>query len=183
MEPVLFFYRYTCLPDRAAPSPVGPWVAEIWHPTGAQIAPHCGLSSLRRITWIGFHHLRIFRNRNHAVVLIRRADGTCVHRTLIFPPYFRFPFMASDDLQFGDIWTHPDERGQGLADTGLSLAIHHAWRPGRQLWYLAEETNQASCRLAIKSGFHLAGCGRRTRRLGLKIFGQFVVTTPSHAIQ
>ena len=177
MDPILF-YRYSCPPGRPAPGPTGPWDAEVWRPSRAQLAPTCGLSGLTRLVWAGFHHLRIFRNRDHAVVLLLR-NGSCLHRTLLFPPYFRFPFMAQDDLQCGDIWTHPDERGQGLAGAGLALAICHAWQPGRRLWYLTEEKNQASCRLATKAGFQLVGRGQRTAPLGLKSIGQFVMTVES----
>jgi len=176
MEPILF-YCYSCAADRPTLGSPSRWTTEIWHPYDAQIAPSCGLSRLTSLVWLGFHHLRIFRNRQYAAVLLRESDGTCVHRTLLFPPYFRFAFMAHDDLQCGDIWTHPDYRGQGVAGAGLLIAIHHAWRPGRKIWYLAEETNPASCRLAIKAGFHLAARGRRTAPFGLKPLGQFVMTS------
>jgi len=176
MDPVLF-YCHACPADRPALPSTGRWRADIWRPHGAQLAPPCGLGRAARFAWVAFHHLRIFRNGDHAMVLIRHPDGPCVHRTLLFPPYFRFPFMAPDDLQCGDIWTQADQRGQGLAALGLSLAMRLAWAPGRRLWYLTEETNEPSCRLALKSGFVLAGRGRRTAPFGLRPAGQFVMTT------
>jgi RimJ/RimL family protein N-acetyltransferase len=110
------------------------------------------------------------------MILLLRGE-TCVHRTLLIPGFFRFPFMAANDIQCGDIWTLPAERGKGLALVGLSVAIRRAWQPGRRIWYLTDESNKASNQLARRAGFLLLGNGRRTRRLGLKLLGEFVVTT------
>lgn len=84
--------------------------------------------------------------------------------------------MESHDLQCGDLWTHPAERGRGFGRLGLSVALFHAWRPGRRVWYLTQATNEASARLARGMGFELVGQGRRTSRVGMKVLGQFVMT-------
>lgn len=175
MDAVLFYTLK--LPDRPTkPELAGPGLeASIWQPSGLSLAPANSLSLTGRVAWSTLHHLRVFRNRDHAMVLLER-DGVCVHRTLLFPPYFRFPFMNESDLQFGDLWTDPSERGRGLASTGLALGLWHAWRPGRRFWYLTEESNESSRRLAIRLGFMLTGTGLRTCRLGIRAFGQFVMT-------
>jgi RimJ/RimL family protein N-acetyltransferase len=95
---------------------------------------------------------------------------------MVFPRYFRFPFMGFNDLQFGDIWTHPAHRGQGLGQLGLSAALAYAWQPGRKLWYLTEMENIPSQKLAEAAGFRRWGEGVRTARLGVGFLGQFVVT-------
>jgi RimJ/RimL family protein N-acetyltransferase len=102
---------------------------------------------------------------------------------MLIPPFLRFPFMAPNDLQCGDIWTEPSERGRGLAVAGVSASVRHAWQSGRRIWYLTEEGNEPSQRLARHIGFSLVGEGQRTRRLGFRIFGQFVVTSASHDIR
>jgi RimJ/RimL family protein N-acetyltransferase len=179
----ILFFRIDCdsVPPPIRRCPTGTTI-EIWRPAGLALAPACSLSPLSRMAWWAFHHLRIFGNRDHAVVWLRR-DNTCVHRTLLIPSFFRFPFMASSDLQCSDIWTAPNERGRGLAAAGVAAALRHGWKPGRRIWYLTEAGNEPSCRLARNLGFSLVGCGQRTRPLGLRVFGQFLMTTSEKSVR
>jgi RimJ/RimL family protein N-acetyltransferase len=128
------------------------------------------------VVYLIFHYLRVFANRDHAVVWICNG-GACVQRTLLMPRYFRFPFMGPNDLQCGGIWTDPLQRGRGLAKMGVAAAVARAWRPGRRIWYLTKTTNVASCRLAESVGFVPVGHGVRTRPLGLGILGRFLMTS------
>lgn len=163
---------------REGPSPRLARVAEeneleIWHPSLTQVAP----SGMRRPTtavWWLMHHGRAFANRDYAVVTVRK-DGRLVHHTCVFPRYFRFPFMSSEDLQFGDIWTDPAYRGRGLAGEAIAAALADFGVAGRRFWYLTETSNQASRRVAEKTGFNFVGEGDRQSRYGLRLFGQFVL--------
>lgn len=122
--------------------------------------------------WWGFHHARIFTNQDYSVLMIRDS-AHIVHRSCIFPGYFRFPFMKEDDLQIGNTWTAPTCRGLGLATIGLREAIRLRWRSGRRFWYLTESDNLASIRVAENAGLQLVGEGRRTLRCGLRLLGAF----------
>lgn len=178
----ILFYYIDCDHARIPETPLIPGVSiEVWRPSGLGLAPPCGLSLLSRTAWPACHWSHLFGNRDHAILWMHR-DGACVHRTLLIPPFFRFPFMARDDLQCGDIWTAPAERGRGLAAAGVTAAVRHAWRRGRRIWYLTDAANGASRKLAHRTGFQCFGEGQRTRRLGLRLFGQFVVTTPASDI-
>ena len=148
---------------------------QVWRPTRFGLAPPCGLSYFLRGMWPILHTLRILGNRDYAVVCLRRNDRY-VHRTLLIPPFFRFPFMAREDLQCGDIWTASAERGAGLALSGLRTAMREAWIPGRKIWYLAEADNLPSTRLAQRAGFRLFGYGTREKKHGLPFTAQFVLT-------
>ena len=174
MSMILFYCRVAG--TTAPPLPVLPpgITAIFWRP-GFALAPAGVLPLPHRVVWSAFHHLRVFRNRDHAIVMLQRS-GACVHRTLVFPPYFRFPFMNDTDLQFGDLWTDPRERGKGLGSLGLAIGLRHGWQPGRRFWYLTEENNEASRRLALRHGFSLIGQGERVARFGLRAFGQFEMT-------
>ena len=177
---------FLCFDCARSPRPpeisVADVMVEIWRPELQPLPPPCALGLGARMVWPAFHFLGIFRNRDLAMVRLEQ-ETRCVHRTILFPPFFRFPFMQRSDLQCGDIWTDPAERHRGLAAAGVTAALHHAWQPGRKIWYLTEAANEPSLRLAERAGFQPVGHGRRTRRLGLKIFGQFVVTTLSHPIR
>jgi RimJ/RimL family protein N-acetyltransferase len=101
-------------------------------------------------------------------------------RLIVTPPWFRVPFMAKDDLQIGDVWTSPDARRQQLARAAIIEAHHRFGRAGRRFWYVTDATNVASGALARSCGYRLVAAGHRTRRLGLRMFGQYVI---AHFIQ
>ena len=82
--------------------------------------------------------------------------------------------MGPGDLQAAGIWTHPDHRGRGLARLALQELTGRLVHSDRHLWYLAREDNRASIGLAERSGFRLAGRGRK--RVGLGPLGAFRIT-------
>lgn len=169
-----WFYRFPAEALLPALPPCPPeLMAEIWRPTAGSWLPP-GVSAHPFLVWTLFHRLRLFANRDYAVVLLRER-GTIVHRSCLFPGYFRFPFMRPADLQVGDTWTAPSCRGRGLAVFGLLLAVREARRNGSAVWYLCGDDNPASARVAEKAGFARVGSGRRTRRLGLRALGAFVL--------
>ena len=144
---------------------------ETWVPGVFAVKP-AGLPWLPFGVWWLFHQLRVFRNRGYRVFLIR-DDGQVVHRSCVFPPFFRFPFMADRDLQVGDIWTSADHRSRGLAAAALKCIV--AASHGTTLWFLCDSRNQASARLARSAGLTLYAVGAREPRWGLGVLGQFVI--------
>jgi RimJ/RimL family protein N-acetyltransferase len=125
--------------------------------------------------WRLFHSLRVFSNGGYAVALVHES-GILVHRALITPGYFRFPFMARNDLQIGDTWTAPEHRGRGIATWALTAIVAELANPERHIWYLADEGNQSSCRVAERAGFRLTGLGHRSARLGIAFLGRYRLT-------
>ncbi len=136
-----------------------------------------GLVSRPAYVWWLFDRLRIFGNRDYAIAVVRDGDRL-VHRSYVFPPYPRFPFMARGDLQIGDTWTEPESRGKGLARAAVLAAVEAFSRPGRTLWYVVEDANAASIRVIERAGFRLVGKGRRHSRLGVRLLGQYTIDEP-----
>ncbi len=173
------FYRISA--DCAcSPGPLPGYCCSIWRPGLLRFRPK-GLPLYPFLVWWAFHQLRLFANRDYAVVLVH-SQGQLVHRSVVTPGYFRFPFMGKRDLQVGDTWTHPAHRGKGLARIGLNAALQIG--KGREYWYLVEEDNLPSIRVAERLGFRLAGVGLRASRLGLALLGSFLiqeVSPPLHA--
>ena len=165
---VLFFSREPAPGVTPAADPAA-WEGESWAPHGLSLRPR-GLPLLPFAVWWLFHRLHLFRNSNYRVYLVRSGD-TVVHRTCVFPGYFRFPFMAAGDLQVGDIWTLSTSRGQGLASRTLARICEDFG--GTRLWFLCEAENQASAALAQRCGFVLRARGRRQPRWGLSLLGAF----------
>ena len=144
---------------------------EYWKPKGVTATPpQTGGKAFR--VWALIHALRLFYNRDYGVMLIRNG-GKVVHRSCVFPGWFRFPFMARADLQVGDTWTDPDHRGKGLAAAALAQVLASEPRPDRRFWYVVEEENVSSIRVAEKVGFRMVGTGGKRKRLGLGLLGYY----------
>jgi len=132
------------------------------------------------IIWQLFHLARIFKNRDFAVFIIKDNHST-VHRSLIFPKYFRYPFMERADLQIGNIWTHPDHRCRGLAEFAIKQIIQTFDKPNRRFWYIVEKSNIVSINVIEKCHFHRFGEGTRSKRLNMRLLGSFVIQRCSDA--
>ncbi len=155
----------------AIPQPLG-YDFELWLPSLSRLLPPGAPRHTYAVWWL-FDRVRIFRNADYAVVLARKGTEL-VHRLGVFPGYFRFPFMAADDLQIGDVWTSPSHRGRGLAAYGLQFAMEGC-RGGRDrvFWYLSHDANVPSLRAATRAGFEHFGTAVRTRRLGVRSLGAY----------
>jgi RimJ/RimL family protein N-acetyltransferase len=175
-QPFLVYRR--AMRAQPAPSvPNGDAVTE-WRPSWTGIPPALARTGTTWIWWL-FHNLRVFRSRRFRVLMIVR-DGRLLHRSTVFPPFFRFPFMARDDVQIGDTWTAEDARGRGLAGLGLRAALESTEAPGANAWYVVHESNHASIRVVEREGFELVGRGVRRPRFGSSLLGYYAITAPAN---
>lgn len=168
------------LQDDADPSQLD-FACELWRPSFLSFMP-TGLKSFTFFVWWIFHQARVFTNREYSVILLRDIDGEIAHRSTITPKYFRFPFMAKDDLQIGDVWTSEKYRGKGLAFLAVKKVLE-AYAPAKtKIWYLVEETNVASIKLAEKAGFVLWGQGERHSPMGINFLGKYLILSENEDI-
>lgn len=158
LDPALVDSRYTSV---------------LWRPGIGSLVPS-GISKVPLAAWWFFHYLRVFYNRDYAMFVIYDGDKV-VHRSGVFPGYFRFPFMTKDDLQIGDTWTLPEYRGRGLASFAIRAITGACRRPGRTFWYVVDQDNLASIRAVEKASFVKIGEGIRTKRFGLRALGAYIV--------
>lgn len=124
-----------------------------WHPSPTRWIPPD--KSSKYLVYSVFHYARIFRNRDYCWMALAATDVKA--SMLCVPAHFRWPFMGRNDIQFTYVFARPGERGKGwgakLLDAGLScLAM-----PGRTFWYVTDEDNIPSQKLARRAGFQLAG--------------------------
>jgi RimJ/RimL family protein N-acetyltransferase len=110
------------------------------------------------------HVSRVFPSRDSGAMLVYEGDEIA-HYSAFTPRYWRFPFLASQDIQIGDIWTEPAHRGKGLAKHTLRRLIERLQVPGRSFWYVVEDVNRPSIKVAEDCGFRLAGVGTRVIRI------------------
>jgi RimJ/RimL family protein N-acetyltransferase len=150
---------------------------QFWQPSLLRVKPR-GESLWPFGVWWTAHHFRLFQGREYTL-LLRYDNEVLVHRSCIFPKFYRFPFMGERDLQVGDVWTAPTYRGRGTAVRALKEVLRRF--PDRTVWYVCEESNVASIRVAERAGLRIAGFGTRTKRFGLRALGQFrmLSTEPS----
>src|SRR2546430_16473908 len=74
----------------------------LWQPTIGSVVPR-EVPKMPFVIWWAMHYLRMFGNRDYGLFVVYSGD-TLVHRSCVFPRYFRFPFMGKDDLQICDTW-------------------------------------------------------------------------------
>lgn len=148
------------------------WRPSLRHP----LAP--GLSPFAGAVWLAFKVLQLFANRDYASGVVWHGDRVA-HVTMVFPRFFRFPFMSAPDVQFGALFTHPDFRRRGLAPFAVQELARLLAQPRRRFWYVTHETNTASQQVAARLGFVLVGRGDRLRRLGLHAIGCYQITQPT----
>lgn len=151
---------------------------EIWRPRRDGLPPPALPTKPFAFWWL-FDRLGFFANP-HAGVLMLFDGDRIAHRSLVTPRWFRFPDMAPDDLQIGDVFTDPDYRGLGLARTAIGL-INAEWAGQfRHMWYLCSPENVASIKVIEACGYQLVASGDRTRRFGLSFLGSYRAAKPEH---
>jgi GNAT superfamily N-acetyltransferase len=144
----------------------------IWRPSLLSIKPICS-DWFPFIVWFVFHKLGVFKSADYCIYLLYLGNNV-VHRSCVFPAFFRFPFMSRGDVQFGDIWTSPEFRSQGLSKYILSIILRDF--RDRSVWYLCDSKNISSVALAHGVGFKCKAIGVRSSRFGIHALGKYIIT-------
>lgn len=173
-------YRFYCMNDLGI-EPISPppphYAWSIWTPSRLP-ALHAGLPGIRLKLRFHFRWLLSlvyrFPERDSGALLIHDR-GQVVHYSAFTPRYWRFPFMADEDLQIGDTWTSPAYRGKGFAFFALCTIVANARRPGRRFWYVVGNLNQPSIHVVEKAGFDLVGEGTWIKPWGIKMLGSYAM--------
>jgi RimJ/RimL family protein N-acetyltransferase len=165
------FYRCDVSPLGLATVLPANYSIRLWQPGRDGLPPRESFRP-RNLAWWAFARLRLFARDDFAELTIWHK-GQMVHRLIVTPRWHRFPFMGDRDLQIGDLWTHPDARRRGLARAAIGEVLARFGSDSGRYWYVVDSANRASIRLIESCGFRLAGIGRRTRPLGLRLLGRF----------
>jgi RimJ/RimL family protein N-acetyltransferase len=172
---VLFYRRDGGNPFRTAAELPSGYALRIWRPGENRLPP---LRSALHLAWWAQDKLGCFATHGFAEISIWR-DERLLHRLIVTPRWYRFPFMDAADLQIGAVWTRPEARGQGLARTAIGEA-HRLFGEGTPwFWYVVDDGNRASVALIESCGYRLVGKGLRTRPLGIAPLGRFCLESAS----
>lgn len=98
-----------------------------------------------------------------------------IQYSVVLPKYFRYPFMAKNDLQIGPCWTHNEHRRKGIASYAIQEILESYKERDRKFWYIVREKNIASVQFAEKAGFTLYGKGVRKKRFCIRAIGAFAI--------
>src|SRR5215475_5068850 len=120
------------------------------------------------------HVLGLFATQECGAICVVQ-EGSLVHYSGFTPRYWRFRFIVGEDMQIGDTWTDPSQRGKGIAFFALQQILRIERSPGRSFWYVVGESNLPSIRVVKKAGFSLVAKGRWVRPLGIKLFGSYMM--------
>ncbi len=145
-----------------------------WYPVIFSIKPK-HLKFYPSCVWYLFHFFRVFHSRNYHIIKVI-DNGLCIHRSCVFPKFFRFPFMNKDDIQIGDIWTHPNYRGKGIAKYILNEVVNKFKNKKIGIWYICQIDNHSSIKIAESIGFEMISNAKKIRFLGLNITGKYILT-------
>ena len=173
------FYRLdvtSASPSRRGQDHPG-FTTERWRPSLRTPWPR-GVSRNRRLHFLFrtlLHFSGIFRSHESGAILVY-AGTRLVHYSAFTPRYWRFPFMTLCDMQVGDTWTDPSFRGRGLAKQSLRRLLDLLAEPGRSIWYVVEDINRPSIKVAEDCGFDLARVGTRAKRF--RGFDYYEMTNP-----
>jgi hypothetical protein len=182
------FYRYHVDDGAFERVPLQPpFDLRCWRP-GFDGLPPKGSRTLANYCWWVLAKTGGFARGGFAELRVEH-DGRLLHRLIVTPRWHRFPFMQSGDLQIGEVWTAPAARRRNVAHSAIGEAHRRFAGEGARFWYVSEADNAASGALARSCGYRLVATGKRTRRFGLALLGQYVIEcfvqspeTATHAI-
>jgi RimJ/RimL family protein N-acetyltransferase len=161
--------------DAAELEPSYSW--SIWRPSLMQLWP-AGKPSFRiRLRFLfrcALNYLHFFATPEYGALCVF-SERKLVHYSGFTPRYWRFPFLADDDLQVGDTWTAPSHRNHGLARFALLQILRLRMKLGRRFWYVVESTNLPSIRVAESAGFTMVAKGSWIRPFGTKLLSSYVM--------
>lgn len=87
------------------------YTVKVWRPSLVRFVPP-GMPKKYLMYWF-FHMLGVFKNKNYCAIQVYHK-GREVSHSLLVPAYFKWPFMAANDLQYTYSGTIPAYRGKGL---------------------------------------------------------------------
>lgn len=132
-----------------------------------------GMSKTRAYCYWLFHFTGVFKSNDYCVAYVVDG-GKIIHHTVVFPAFYRFPFMRREDLQIGYVWTAESHRGRGVAKDTIRTILAE-WFADRTFWYLCEHDNIPSVRTAAALGFVEVGYGEKHSPYGLPVFDRYQI--------
>lgn len=155
-------------PRRALPDGM---ILRLWQPARHGFPPR-GSRSRDNVVWWLLTRIGAFATDEFTELTVWQSE-TLVHRLTVSSRWWRVPFMSADDLEVGNIWTLPAARGQKLTHCVIGEA--HRLFAGRRWWWLTDANNAASIAIARRCGYRCVGSGHKTRRLGIALWGRYML--------
>lgn len=128
--------------------------------------------------WWFFHLSGVFYNKLFSMIVCFE-NKQIIHRTCVFPGFYKFPFMKEGDMQLGEIWTREDCRNRGLATNAMRYILNMSQYKNKTFWYVVESSNQESIMLAKKAGFVAICMAQKKSKMGISMLGKYEISAKS----
>lgn len=132
------------------------------------------------MAWWLFHRCGVFHNKCF-IMLCYFENNQIVHRTCVFPSFYKFPFMNKEDLQVGEIWTREDYRNRGMATRAIKYILNLDQYNKKTFWYVVGASNSESIRLAERSGFSACCTAHKKNKMGISFIGNYEISTKHYS--
>lgn len=78
------------------------------------------------------------------------VQSRIIHHGWVSFGFCRYYCVEVGDSVIGPIWTHPEERGRGLATQGLKSIMDTLWEKGRYVFYIDTSEDNVACLKSIE---------------------------------
>lgn len=162
-------YQYS---NNATPSSLGDCILIEWKPTLISIIPKYVVFEWKGCikNWI-YHLPRLFFHDKYvySIYTLRRGDEI-LSQCIVHPSSKRFSFMKPQDLQFGLVFTPQNQRNKKYANLMVKEILRRNPGENRSFWWITENENISSRKLAERVGFKFLGNAMRKSILGLSYY-------------
>lgn len=173
----IFYYRPACVVTENIPIKSDSFYLQnkkfnitIWKPSLLSMTPKKFPLNLHQyVWWLLFFFLK---KTNYCICVVYNAENELIHHAILFPKFFRFPFMRTGDFQIGNVWTKETYRNQNIAQTSINFLMDRM--PTKNFWYITKSCNLPSKTLAKKLQFKSKFSGTKSPSALLGLVDTFV---------
>jgi len=123
----------------------------VWKPSLFNIRPN-GIKLSLILPWLVYTCLPLFTARVFKIYLVY-DQGKLVHYSFLFGRSYKFPFIQNNDIFLGPIWTSDEFRRKGISFNIATEIIYSFGEKDNYFWWMCDEKNTGSRKLAEKLGF------------------------------
>jgi hypothetical protein len=127
------------------------FIYRIWKPGLFNIRPK-GIKLSLILPWFVYTYLPLFTARVFRMYLVYDQEKL-IHYSFLFGKSYKFPFIQKNDIFLGPIWTSDEYRRRGISFNIAEEIIHSPEDKVDYFWWMCDEKNIGSRKLAEKLGF------------------------------
>lgn len=147
------------------------FIYSVWKPKLFSIKPK-GIKFSLLLPWLVFGFSPLFTARVFKIYLVYDQEKL-IHYSFFFGKSFKFPFIQKDDIFLGPIWTSNEYRRKGISFNAIKEIILSFGDKVNHFWWMCDEKNTGSRKLAEKLGFLKYGKVKRDAMMIYRLIDKF----------